>query len=283
MSLTSFAQLQSIPKSSTVPRGYLAHLPADYSTSTKLYPCIFFLHGAGERGDGSATALEKVKVNGPPKMIKNGATMCFTVNGKEECFIVLCPQQTTAKWSWTGDALPFMKWALTQYRIDPARVYLTGLSMGGGWDTAYDPNNIPNIITAFAPVSTTGDYKQTKKLAADKVAVWAFHGDKDGSFTLHQGKSPVNGMIDVKADPSPIWTVVAGGTHGSSTWDKVYSTGHSYYNPNVYEWFLTKGVPTVPPPPISIDSVKFIYLTNTKDSIVYRFKSGSKVSVPLQK
>ncbi len=236
---SSFAQTQTAKRTPSG-RGYLEYVPADYATSSTLYPCIVFLHGAGERGDGSPAALEKVKSHGVPKFIKNGSTMCFTVNGKTECFIVLSPQQSTSRWSWTGDALPFMKWALANYRIDPNRLYLTGLSMGGGWDTASDPQNDPNIIAAFAPVSTTGDYKASARIAANKIPVWAFHGEKDTAFTLFQGKSPVNGMTSVGANPSPIWTIVPGGTHSDNTWDKVYSPTHTYYSPNVYEWFLTQ-------------------------------------------
>src|SRR5688572_26526163 len=91
-------QAQQVPKMAPSGRGYLEYLPPGYSTSTELYPCIIFLHGSGERGSGSATDLAKVTGNGPPKHIKNGHTMCFTVNGKTECFIVLSPQ--TIKWSW---------------------------------------------------------------------------------------------------------------------------------------------------------------------------------------
>jgi len=253
---------QQTPKKTPGGRGYLEYLPPGYATSSNLYPCIVFLHGAGERGNGSVPDINKVAANGTPKFIKNGATMCFTVNGVTECFIVLSPQQTTNKWSWTGDVIPFMKWALTNYRIDPDRLYLTGLSMGGGWDTTYDPNNNPNIIAAFAPVSTTGDYNGGKVTAGHKIPVWDFHGDKDNSFTLFQGKQPINGMISVGANPAPIWTVVPGGAHNGTTWDKTFSPTHTYYNPNMYEWFLTqkKGVATPKPPTVGAGADKSITL-----------------------
>ncbi len=253
---------QQVPKKTPGGRGYLEYLPPGYSTSTALYPCIVFLHGAGERGDGSPAQLTKVTANGTPKFIKNGATMCFTVNGVNECFIVLSPQQTTAYWSWTGAVIPFMKWALANYRIDPDRLYLTGLSMGGGWDTTYDPANSPNIIAAFAPVSTTGDYNGGKVTAGHKIPVWAFHGDKDNAFTLFQGKQPINGMIAGGANPAPIWTIVPGGGHSGSTWDKTFSPTHTYYNPNMYEWFLTqkRGVATPKPPVVSAGVDKSITL-----------------------
>ncbi len=222
--------------------GYLQYLPDDYSTNTNLYPTIIFLHGAGERGNGSSSALDLVDNQGTPKMIKQGATMCFTVNGIQECFIVLSPQQSTSRWGWQGDVIPFIDFALQKYKIDPNRIYVTGLSMGGdgSWDTSYGSDNDPNYIAAIAPVSGEGDYNQAKKTASKKIAVWAFHGDKDSAVPMSDGLRPIKGMNSVGANPVPIWTVIQGGGHSGSTWDKVYSTGHSYYSPNVYEWFLTK-------------------------------------------
>ena len=100
-------------------RGYLEYLPAGYSVSTELYPCIIFLHGSGERGNGSAAEIQKVTANGPPKLIKGGHSMCFTVNGKTECFVVLSPQTLT--WGWGGEVTPFVQYALQTYRIPEFR------------------------------------------------------------------------------------------------------------------------------------------------------------------
>jgi hypothetical protein len=81
--------------------GYLEYLPAGYAANpTKKYPAIIFLHGAGETGSGSPADLEKVKSNGPPKLIQAGNNMCFTVNGQQECFIVLSPQLSPGAGGW---------------------------------------------------------------------------------------------------------------------------------------------------------------------------------------
>lgn len=235
------AQTQTAKKTSHG-RGYLEFLPAGYSSSSNLYPCIIFLHGSGERGDGSPAALEKVKAQGIPKFIKNGANMCFTVNGKTECFIVLSPQQTTNRWGWQGDVIPFVKDVMQLYRIDPDRLYITGLSMGGdgSWDTSYASENEPNYFAAMAPVSCKGDYNGAKKTAARKIAVWAFHGSADTAVPVSDGQRPINGMLSANPNPAPIFTIYSGTGHSGSTWDRVYATDHTYHNPNMYEWFLTK-------------------------------------------
>ena len=248
--LSSSAQTQ-VAKKTPGGRGYLEYLPAGYSSSTELYPCIVFLHGSGERGDGSPSALEKVKAHGTPKFIKNGATMCFTVNGKTECFVVLSPQQTTNRSGWVGDVIPFVQFALSNYRIDPNRVYLTGLSMGGDgtWDASYATANEPNYFAALAPASCKGDYNGAKLTAAKKISVWAFHGGSDTAVPVADGKRPVNGMNSVGPNPVPMFHTYPGTGHSDQTWDKVYDPSHTYHNPNVYEWFLSQKryTPGLPP------------------------------------
>jgi predicted peptidase len=40
--------------------GYLEYLPPNYSSTTEKYPCIIFLHGAGEIGNGLEPDIWKV-------------------------------------------------------------------------------------------------------------------------------------------------------------------------------------------------------------------------------
>lgn len=266
---------QQVPRKSSTGRGYLEHLPKGYSTSKNLYPCIIFLHGSGERGDGSPAALELLKKNGIPKFIKNDTSMCFVnKNGVKECFIVLSPQQTTNRSGWVGDVIPFVQYALSNYRIDPNRVFLTGLSMGGDgtWDASYTSANLANYFVAIAPVSCKGDYYSAKITATRKISVWAFHGDKDTSVPVSDGKRPINGMVSVNANPSPIFTLIEGGTHGGSTWDKVYSNLYPEYN--IYNWFLTfKSLLPTETQPLPDIELKAYYDQNLK-KIIFKDVTG---------
>ncbi|MBK6266508.1 gliding motility-associated C-terminal domain-containing protein [Marivirga sp. S37H4] len=233
-------------------RGYLEYLPPGYNDNTELYPVIIFLHGHGERGDGSPGALEEVKKNGPPKLIKNGHTMCFEYNGTEECFIVLSPQQSTNRHGWLGyEVMPFVNNALSTYRIDPNRIYLTGLSMGGQgtWQAAYSPENNPNVFAALSPIAGRGDYDDACIIAENETPVWAFHGSNDNAIGLSSGERPINGMIACGADPAPIFTIYDGVGH-AGTWDRAYKPDNSLHTPNLYQWFLAQNLenaPTMPP------------------------------------
>ena len=102
----------------TLEMKYLLYLPPAYDTSEEKWPLLLFLHGAGERGDD----LELVKAHGPPKMI---------AQGRDFPFVVISPQCPKDEW-WSIDALHALLDEIVEtYRIDKARIYATGLSMGG--------------------------------------------------------------------------------------------------------------------------------------------------------
>jgi gliding motility-associated-like protein len=221
-------------------RGYLEYLPPGYNDNSDIYPVIIFLHGQGERGIGSPSALEKVKKHGPPKHINNGHNMCFEYNGVEECFVVLSPQTNSYNW-WAPDVMQFIETAAENYRIDPSRICLMGISMGGQgvWRVAYSEENTNNIFAALSVAPGKGEFLDACKVAEDKTAVWAFHGTNDNSsMKLPAGERPINGMIACGADPAPIFTVYEGVGHNS--WDKAYRTDNSLHTPNIYQWFLAQ-------------------------------------------
>lgn len=239
---------------SGAPKGFLQWLPDDYSTTTKGYATIIFLHGHGERGNGT-TQLNLVDNNGIPLKIAQGWNA--TVDTAK--FIVLCPQQSTAYNGWIGnpndpipnDALEFCLWALNDsgLRIDPDRLYLTGLSMGTPWYAAGFSGNIngtpyENIFAAIAPVSTIGEWIDGQRVGNRDIPVWAFHGSADTSIPLSDGQRPINGFNNVGGTPTPIMTVYSGLGHSGAVWNtRAYATDHTYHNPNLYEWFLTKTKP----------------------------------------
>ena len=56
--------------------GYYVFLPENYDANKK-YPLVLFLHGAGERGDGSKEKLPLVCVNALPKYAEEGEEYPF--------------------------------------------------------------------------------------------------------------------------------------------------------------------------------------------------------------
>ena len=77
--------------------GFLEFRPSDYGS--QLHPLIIFLHGIGERGNGTSQ-INTVAANGIPNQCANGATMRFTVAGQTSSFVVLSPQLSASYGYW---------------------------------------------------------------------------------------------------------------------------------------------------------------------------------------
>ena len=98
--------------------GYLLFLPRAYAVQPQQWPLILFLHGAGERGYD----LQLVKRHGVAKVLEEQVDVPFVVVSPQ------CPPHT----SWSTDVLAALLDEIEQhYDVDPERLYVTGMSMGG--------------------------------------------------------------------------------------------------------------------------------------------------------
>jgi predicted esterase len=221
--------------------GFLEYKPEDYSskTSTK-YPLIIFLHGIGERGNGT-TDLHNVQCCGIPRIIKKGNKMKFTWNGKTETFIVLSPQCPKSYGMWPSLFIDeLIKYAKNNLRVDANRIFLTGLSMGGGGTMKYistaadQPKNLAAVATICAPCT----FKNADYVSDAKLPVWSFHAldDKIAPASCSQSAiRKINGTNPAVKALLNTWP-----TGGHLVWDRVYTdTNYKYQGVvNIYEWFL---------------------------------------------
>jgi hypothetical protein len=209
-------------------QGYWEYTPPGYGGGEK-YPLLVFLHGIGENGNGDSE-LGKVPNNGPPKLIKNDDW------DKTYPFVVLSPQHPGGGCPGAQEVFDFIEFATTHYDINPARVYLTGLSCGaiGAW--GYIGQYLDQQITALVPIA--GDGKgafNAKKCELGKVPTWAFHGDADGTVNVSGTIEPVTGLEMCDPKPDVKMTIYPGVGHDS--WSMTYdlSAGH-----DIYAWFLER-------------------------------------------
>ncbi|HVI47674.1 MAG TPA: PKD domain-containing protein [Chitinophaga sp.] len=255
-SLQSYGQLT--PKSFSVAsmsniKGYYEYLPAGYTYgSGKKYPLILFFHGAGELAN-TGTPLSGVLRNGLPNYIsQNQFPTSFTVNNQQYSFIVIAPQF----YSWPGaaDAIKFKDYLLSRYDIDTNRIYLTGLSMGGGETWGAISEN-PSAAKAFAAaVVVCGYYKPditlANNIAADNTPVWALHNkvdpNADPQFSIDWVKM-INNRTPV---PNPAAKLTIFNASGHDAWTQAYNPTYRENGMNVYEWMLqyTKGGGGAPQP-----------------------------------
>ncbi len=200
----------------TVNLNYLLYLPKDYSRTTKNYPLILFLHGAGERGND----LELVKIHGIPKIVEQR---------QDFPFITISPQCPLDRWwvdPWLIEALnALLDQTIADYRVDESRVYLTGLSMGGFGTWALSMM-YPEKFAAIAPICGGGMPWMAFRIK--DIPVWAFHGAKDETVPLQKSEEMVEALKKIGGNIK--FTIYSEAGHDSWT--------ETYNNPELYKWFL---------------------------------------------
>ena len=205
---------QTMRKQVELKLDYLLYLPADYGKEQgKKWPLMVFLHGAGERG----TDIEVVKKHGPPKIVESK---------KDFPFIVASPQCPPNRWWQPHEVIALVDEVSQKYSVDPDRVYLTGLSMGGfgTWETAA---RYPERFAAIVPICGGGDPRRVRSLR--EMPTWVFHGDKDEAVPVERSVEMVDalkkaGNEGVKFTRYP--------DAGHDSWTATYD------NAELYEWML---------------------------------------------
>jgi len=216
--------------------GFYKALPARYDSTTKKYPLLIFLHGLGELGNGVSN-LPNLLNNAVPRLLNQKKFPAqFTVGGKNFSFIVINPQFKA--WPAPADVNSMVNYAIQHYRIDTTRIYVSGLSMGGGatWDYAIA---YPNRIAAIVPISGASwpSQAQCGNMASTNLPIWAFHNDDDGTVSSATTKSTVYFTNTFKPTPAAQMTIWPTGGHDA--WTKACNPATKECNGmNMYEWML---------------------------------------------
>ena len=193
---------------------YLLYLPKDYDENDRL-PLMLFLHGRGE----SNGPLSLVAKWGPPKLVAKGDEMPYVIVSPQ------CP--TTDNWSSDTQRTRVMELLdsiVAELKVDPDRIYLTGLSMGGfgSWRLAAEH---PDRFAAVVPIcgGTSASRAETLK----DLPIWAFHGDSDGVVPIKHTTEIVD-AIKAIGGTAVRFTSLEGVGHNS--WSSAYAT------PDLYQW-----------------------------------------------
>ncbi len=163
---------------------FQVYLPEDWRRDDhKRWPIILFLHGRGERG---AEGMWQTQI-GLPAAVRD--------HPERWPFIIVMPQCPQHQY-WTDPAIMAMAIAAldqetAEFHADPARTYLTGLSLGGygAWELArLRPQRWAAIAIAaggvfwsYAPerwhdsATLPAEYAR----ALGRTPVWIFHGSDD--------------------------------------------------------------------------------------------------------
>ena len=220
---------------------YQIFVPASYSPSQQ-WPVILFLHGAGERGRDGYLQTQV------------GLGAAIRQNASRIPAFVVFPQ-VPADSSWTGTLAQVALAALDQtgreYQTDPARVYLTGMSMGGNgtWYIAYrNPKRFAAIVPVCGWISpnieVAGRYRGidpvvppdsgeifaavARELRA--VPTWIFHGETDQTVPVDESRKAFAALQAAGARVQ--YSEVPGTGHNS--WDPAYGS------PKLWTWLFAQ-------------------------------------------
>lgn len=241
-------------------------------------PLIIFLHGIGERGNSDTVSVRSVENNEIPKLIKNGT---FTQDA-----IVLSPQLKSTYGYWpTWQVKELIDYAKANLNIDPSKIILTGLSMGGGgvWSCLED-ESIASQISAAAPVCGTCNYINGQYILKYKIPIWIFHAENDGTVGVGCSGGAYNSLKKNGANVK--FTMYADGGH--SIWSRAYDQGNPIYrvknpdiyntysdekqSPNFYQWAFSFSKSGVVTPPVIVPPAKVVLSTtiiNGKTITIY--------------
>ena len=169
---------------------YCLYKPKDY-TSSKKYPVILFLHGAGEIGNDNSKQL-------------NNLNNMFEYNGDivSNAFII-CPQ--TSEW-WNldreqhndykgtlGSAVHLLENIMQKYSCDSNRVYVMGLSMGG-YATWSLLERCGDIFAAGVPICGGGNYYNGA--AYKDIPIKIYHGTADTTVSFSQSELMYDAIVN---------------------------------------------------------------------------------------
>jgi predicted peptidase len=207
--------------------------PLKNDTSIK-YPLVLFLHGAGERGRDNTSQL------------KNGVLNFASEQNRKTypCYVIApqCPpgyRWVEVDWHLPSHVQPeqpsvylartmlLLDSLIKKLNIDPNRIYITGISMGGFgvWDAI---SRWPDKFAAAVPVCGGGD---TAKAASIKnIPIWVFHGDKDNVVMTSRSRDMIAKIK--KAGGNPKYTEYP--ATGHNAWDKAFS------EKDMYQWLFSQ-------------------------------------------
>lgn len=200
------------------------------------YPLVLFLHGAGERGADNRNQLT------------HGVRPLLDIQERFPCFVAFpqCPEgRQWVNVPWAGGsystervkeseelraAIDLVRALQTEFpdAIDPGRLYVMGLSMGGygTWDAAV---RHPGLFAAAVPVCGGGD--PSKADAIRRLPLWAFHGDRDTVVPPAASRDMIEALTKVGAKHAR-YTEYPGVGHDS--WNKAWA------EPGLWEWLFAQ-------------------------------------------
>jgi predicted peptidase len=218
---------------------YKVYVPPGFDPS-RSWPVVLYLHGAGEWGSDDVRQTEV------------GLGPALVAHPERFPAVVVFPQAARGA-VWLGEtaraATAALEQTIAEFKGDPDRISLAGLSMGGygTWVLAFEhPERYAAIVSVAGGIVPPG-YSRARltelppTLAADDpyahtaarvkaIPAWLFHGADDPTVPVTESRKIVAALE--QAGASPRYTEYAGVGHNS--WDRAFA------DPELAKWLLAQ-------------------------------------------
>jgi len=219
---------------------YQVYIPREF-TRSRSWPVIVALHGGGDYGSDGI------------RQTTFGLARAIRLHAERFPAIVIFPQSHadgTPGWQLEGGraALAALDKSMKEFKGDPSRVYLTGLSAGGNgsWYLASQhPDRFAALVVvcgfisefkghtsgvqypALAPASAP-DPQTFIARRVSTLPIWIFHGDADQSVSVEESRKMNAALKKIGANVQ--YTELPGVDHNA--WDPAYERD------DLVEWML---------------------------------------------
>lgn len=165
----------------------------DRSECGEPLPLFIFLHGGGECGSDNELHL-----------VANRGAYAYALpesQAKHPCYILApqCPKGLMfVSPEFESAFMPFLQTLCRDNAIDPARIYISGLSLGG-MGTWHYICRYPELFAAAAPICGAGNPYTLQ--SAKNIPVWAFHAADDPVVPIDDvmpGQNGLPGMVGTR-------------------------------------------------------------------------------------
>lgn len=211
----SFKKMTYHDPATGVTMGYRLFVPEGYD-STRSYPLVLFLHGAGESGSDNEiqlTASQGATVWAKPR--EQARHPCFVLAPQNPKDPSATSPEDLGRLGWTtlmrrGLADPFrsepaletafavLQRVMADYSVDRNRVYATGLSMGcfGVFTMNVDH---PDAFAAI--VGICGGLDPAKAVVLANKPIWVFHAAEDPTVDVRFSRETVRALREAGGMP----------------------------------------------------------------------------------
>lgn len=255
------------------------YVPPEASTSAEPRPLILFLHGAGETGSNNSAQV-------------NGNIDNLFDEAKQRGAFLYAPQATTFTWAdttRTSTVMSMVDQAILDYNIDPDRLYVTGLSMGGGgvWNML---NRFDDRFAAGVPIAGVFPGNDFDPAHLVGKPTWAFHARNDGTVPSVTSRNVVDQILAAASSRSILYaapsdslqTFLYSNSEVGLRFSEFPRGGHGiwgpvYDMPEVHDWLFSQTLmPTSPVAP----TANMQLLMDTTSPAFYPIGTPDGVAIP---